>query len=63
MRLLDDLDEDWQTAVSHSEVLGLIAVIFANPVMIDAYRAGVPGNGKPFTGAPSRVRGTRQRDL
>jgi hypothetical protein len=23
-------------------------VIVANPVMIDAYRAGVPGNGKPF---------------
>jgi Cytochrome P460 len=41
--------EDWQTvAVSHSESLNLIAVILANPVMIDAYRAGVPGNGKPF---------------
>jgi hypothetical protein len=26
----------------------LLAVILANPVMIDAYRAGVPGNGKPF---------------
>jgi cytochrome P460 len=25
-----------------------MAVILANPVMIDAYRAGVPGNGKPF---------------
>ena len=23
-------------------------MILANPVMIDAYRAGVPGNGKPF---------------
>jgi hypothetical protein len=23
-------------------------VILANPVMINAYRAGVPGNGKPF---------------
>jgi hypothetical protein len=41
--------EDWRTvSVSHSEVLGLIAVILANPVMIDAYRAGVPGNGQPF---------------
>ena len=39
--------EDWQVvAVSHSE--DLLAVILANPVMIDAYRAGVPGNGKPF---------------
>ena len=39
--------EDWQTvAVSQTE--DLIEVILANPVMIDAYRAGVPGNGKPF---------------
>jgi hypothetical protein len=39
--------EDWQViAVSHAE--NLIAVILANPVMIDAYRAGVPGNGKHF---------------
>jgi hypothetical protein len=26
----------------------LLAVIVANPVMIDAYAAGIPGNGKPF---------------
>ena len=26
----------------------LVAVILANPVMIGAYQAGVPGNGKPF---------------
>jgi hypothetical protein len=39
--------EDWQTvAVSQTE--DAIAAILANPVMIDAYRAGVPGNGKPF---------------
>jgi hypothetical protein len=39
--------EGWQTvAISHSEEL--LAVILANPVMIDAYRAGVPGNGQPF---------------
>jgi Cytochrome P460 len=25
---------------------GLIAVIVGNPVMIDAYKEGVPGNGK-----------------
>ena len=25
-----------------------VAVILANPVMIEAYRSGVPGNGKPF---------------
>jgi len=39
--------EDWQT-VAVSQSGDLIEVILANPVMIDAYRAGVPGNGKPF---------------
>jgi hypothetical protein len=39
--------EDWQTiAVSQSG--DLIEVILGNPVMIDAYRAGVPGNGQHF---------------
>ncbi len=39
--------EDWQTvAVSQND--HALAVILANPVMIDAYRAGIPGNGKPF---------------
>jgi hypothetical protein len=39
--------EDWTTvAVSHAE--DLIEVIVANPVMIEAYRAGAPGNGKAF---------------
>jgi hypothetical protein len=38
--------EDWKViSVSHA---GLIAVILGNPAMIDAYRAGAPGNGKPF---------------
>ncbi len=39
--------ENWQV-VSISEDGGLLAAILANPVMIDAYKAGVPGNGKPF---------------
>ena len=39
--------EDWQV-VAISQTDDLIAAILANPVMIDAYRAGVPGNGKPF---------------
>src|SRR5689334_22907240 len=39
--------EDWQT-VSISQDGNLMAVILANPMMIDAYRAGIPGNGKPF---------------
>jgi hypothetical protein len=38
--------ESWQAvAISHSE---LVALILANPVMIDAYQAGFPGNIKPF---------------
>ena len=39
--------EGWQViSLSHSEKL--LAVILGNPAMIDAYKAGVPGNGKPF---------------
>ena len=38
--------ESWQL-VSISQDGDLLAAILANPVMIDAYRAGVPGNGKP----------------
>jgi hypothetical protein len=39
--------EDWQVvAVSQTE--DLLKVMVANPTMIDAYRAGIPGNGKPF---------------
>ena len=39
--------EDWAT-VAVSQTGNLIEVILANPVMIEAYRAGAPGNGKPF---------------
>jgi Cytochrome P460 len=39
--------EDWPV-VAVSQTGDLIEVIVANPVMIEAYRAGVPGNGKPF---------------
>ncbi len=39
--------EDW-TTVAVSQTGDLIEVILANAVMIDAYRAGVPGNGKHF---------------
>jgi hypothetical protein len=39
--------EGWQ-AVAVSQNDKLVAVILANPVMIDAYQAGIPGNGKPF---------------
>ena len=39
--------EAWQV-VSISQDGNLVAAILANPVMVDAYLAGVPGNGKPF---------------
>jgi hypothetical protein len=39
--------EAWQV-VSISEGGGHMAAILANPVMIKAYQAGAPGNGKPF---------------
>jgi hypothetical protein len=39
--------EDWQV-VGVSQTGEAMAVILANPVMIEAYRSGVPGNGKPF---------------
>jgi hypothetical protein len=39
--------EGWQ-AVAVSQSGDLIEVILANPVMIDAYRSGVPGNGRNF---------------
>jgi hypothetical protein len=41
--------EDWQAVgPSQTDAAHVIRVILANPVMIDAYREGVPGNGKPF---------------
>jgi hypothetical protein len=41
--------EDWQVvAVSQPEEPEVLNVIVANPVMVEAYRAGVPGSGKPF---------------
>src|SRR5271169_6156858 len=39
--------ESWQV-VSISQDGPLMAAILANPVMIQVYLAGVPGNGKPF---------------
>jgi Cytochrome P460 len=39
--------EGWQTiSVSHNGPM--LAVILGNPAMIDAYKAGIPDNGKPF---------------
>jgi len=39
--------EGWQTiAISRNE--RVMAVILGNPAMINAFQAGIPGNGKPF---------------
>jgi hypothetical protein len=39
--------EDW-SLVSSARTDEVLKVIVANPAMIKAYKAGVPGNGKPF---------------
>jgi len=39
--------EAWQ-AISISHNGDLIAVILGNSALIDAFKAGIPGNGKPF---------------
>jgi hypothetical protein len=39
--------ENW-AVIAISENGGKIAAIVGNPAMIDAYKKGVPGNGKPF---------------
>ena len=39
--------EAWQTiAISRND--RFVAVILGNPAIIEAYKAGIPGNGKPF---------------
>jgi hypothetical protein len=41
--------EDWQAvSPSHTDAENVMRLIVANPVMIGAYKEGVPGNGKPF---------------
>ena len=39
--------EDWPV-VSSARTDEVLKVIVANPVMIGAYKAGIPGNGQPF---------------
>jgi hypothetical protein len=41
--------EDWQVvAPSQTDAANVMRVILANPVMMKAYREGIPANGKPF---------------
>jgi Cytochrome P460 len=39
--------EDW-SVVSSARTDEVLKVIVANPIMIKAYKDGIPGNGKPF---------------
>jgi hypothetical protein len=39
--------EDW-SVVSSARTDEVLKVIVANPIMIQAYKAGIPGNGQPF---------------
>jgi hypothetical protein len=39
--------DTWQViSISHNGAM--LAVILGNPAMIEAYKSGIPGNGKPF---------------
>lgn len=56
--------EDWQSVgPSLTDAQNVIRVIPSNPVMIQAYREGVPGNGKPFPDGSkiARSNGNRKR--
>ena len=47
--------ESWQViSVSHNG--STLAAILGNPVMINAYKAGIPGNGKPFPDGAKMVK-------
>jgi hypothetical protein len=47
--------ESWPViSISHNG--DKLAAILGNPVMIDAYKAGIPGNGKPFPDGAKMVK-------
>src|SRR5262245_63429589 len=53
--------ESWQViAISHNR--DMLAAILGNPAMIDAYKAGIPDNGKPSRMAPRWRRCIGMRD-
>src|SRR4029077_18600562 len=47
--------ETWQ-AIGISRNDRVMAMILGNPVMIDAYRAGIPDNGKPVPDGPKMAK-------
>ena len=40
--------EDWQVVSVRSQRREARDAVLGNPAMIEAYKAGIPGNGKPF---------------
>ena len=52
--------EAWQT-ISISRNEKVVAVILGNPVMINAYQAGIPANGKPVPDGPRWPKSTGSR--
>src|SRR5262245_63603937 len=52
--------EDW-SMVSSARTDEVLKVIVANPTMIEAYKAGIPGNGQPFPDGSRIVKLQRQR--
>ena len=46
--------ERWPV-IAISENQGVMAVIMGSPIMIDAYKEGVPGNGKPFPALMAKI--------
>jgi hypothetical protein len=52
--------EAWQT-ISISRNEKVVAVILGNPVMINAYQAGIPANGKPVPDGCARCRSPSRR--
>jgi hypothetical protein len=41
--------EDWQSvAPTQTDAQNVSRLVMSNPIMIKAYKEGIPGNGKPF---------------
>ncbi len=56
--------EDWQSVgPSLTDAPNVIRLIVANPVMINAYKSGVPANGKPFRDTHGSGYGTCEYDV
>src|SRR3984957_19025792 len=56
--------EDW-SVVSAARTDEILKVIVANPIMIKAYKSGIPGNGKPFPEGSkiAKLQWTQKKDM